>query len=297
MNNDKDKIKKHGTLVITELSNLGIAMVADSAITIDGRPFVGYQKLFPVRQINAGISIWGNQDIRGTDADIFIRGFIKNEVPNGMSLREMADKLTKKLNNTFGDRLKRKNLEDKSKGLYGSCRMGLHIAGFDIKDGIRGPSLCAINNGDYKVGFYDGDMKEVSIDSTEDHIETNPPLREFRIDGDPNLQPKTYEMREFRRRKNGDFAIEDYLYQDFIHVFKSMQQYNFIFPHPSSLEIQGEYLRFWANLVKEIYRLSNKNETNLMGGRPPFMIDYMHIGGPVSVLTISETGINSFYTI
>ncbi len=276
-NMEKDKkIYKHGTLVITKLTRFGVTMVADSAITYDGRrSFVGYQKLFPVPQINAGISIWGNLDIKGTDADEWIKYFIKNYVTEDIELSELAEKLRKKLNETFGNSLIEEN-----------NRMGLHVAGFDRN---RGPTLYAINNGDYKMMMSERGSIEVSVDSTEEHIIENPPLRRFEID------TVYLDEKEQDGRKNGDFGIYDFLAEKLDSIFVELKQYNFFVPYPINLEMLGEYLRFMISSTKEIYRLSSENRRTY-GSVPP-TIDYMHIGGPVTVLTISEKGINSFYTI
>jgi len=46
------------TLVLTEVSSFGVAMAADSAVTFDSeRVYVGAQKLLPVSQLDAGLSI------------------------------------------------------------------------------------------------------------------------------------------------------------------------------------------------------------------------------------------------
>ena len=53
------------TLVITELSNVGIAMAADSAITITKKGRIigiapkGWKKLLRVPKIKAAVSYWG----------------------------------------------------------------------------------------------------------------------------------------------------------------------------------------------------------------------------------------------
>lgn len=275
MGKDK-KIYKHGTLVITKLSKFGVAMVADSAITYDGRrSFVGYQKLFPVPQINAGISIWGNLDINGTDADEWIKYFINKDVTKDIELSELAEKLREKLDETFGDNLIEEN-----------NRMGLHVAGFDRN---RGPTLYTINNGDYKIMMSERGSIEVSVDSTEENIIENPPLRRFEID------TVYLDEKEQTGRKNGDFGAYDFLAEKFKTIFVELQQYNLSVPYPNNLEMTGEYLRFMINSTKEIYRLSSENR-RVYGSVPP-TIDYMHIGGPVTVLTISKKGINSFYTI
>nr|WAH99905.1 MAG: hypothetical protein OI716_00660 [Candidatus Methanoperedens sp.]WAI00059.1 MAG: hypothetical protein OI720_00505 [Candidatus Methanoperedens sp.] len=267
------------TLVITELSILGVAMVADTAVTIEDRPYIGFQKLFKVPLINAGLSIWGDDlaDIRpDVDADIWLQDFIDNHVTKDMSLWNMAEKLAKKLNDTIGKRFIKENK-----------RMGIHVAGFDIKNGLRGPALYHVHNGHYQVGYGNGEIITIPNES--------PPIREFRAHDDCN--PKIYNKGEYTKRRNGDFAVYAYLNVDFKTIFENLQkETNFIFPYPSTLEIRGEYLRFWVNTVKDIFRLSNLGIYRL-SRRPPPMIDYTHIGGPVTVLTISEQGIKDYYTI
>ncbi len=314
---------KHGSLIISELSVLGVAMVADTVVTVEDNQHIGYyagfQKLFPIRLIDAGISIWGNLNFGDVDAEVWLPDFINNQVTANMSLLDTANKLEKSLNDLF----KRKLIDE-------HIRMGIHIAGFDKNNGIRGPALYHINNGDYKVGFTAEGIKEVSI---EDPNIENPPLREFRIDSE--LQPKIYEVGEFRRRRNGDIGVFTYLFDqirpllenrnrnidefihmfdnirplldsrnrdidEFIHMFdnirpilENLQQEGLHFPFPKDLETRGEYLRFWINTVKEVYRLSNFRDQP----RKPPVIDHVHIGGPVTVLTISESGIRDFYML
>ncbi len=286
---NKNKIRKHGTIVISDISNLGVAMVADTAITIDDRSFVGFQKLFKVPQINAGISIWGNLNIRGTDADEWIRHFINNYIPEDMNLSDMANRLKEKLNDTFRDRLINENRKMEEMGIHGACRMGMHVAGFENDI----PRLFHINNGDYKVAFTERGIIEVSINSTEEHIVENPPLREFSIDA---VTPRIYEEGQYDRRLNGDIGIFRYLYDELKPIFKGLEEFNCVIPYPPTLEMRGEYLRFLVNTFKELYMLSSEN-INRNSDRPPPMANYMHIGGPVTVLTISKSGINSFYEI
>jgi hypothetical protein len=91
------------TLVLTEVSNFGVAMAADSAITFpEDRVYVGAQKLLPVYQINAGLSIWGRGDVNNVDADVWVQNFINSDVRSGMGLWDMSVKLAEKLNQKFG---------------------------------------------------------------------------------------------------------------------------------------------------------------------------------------------------
>jgi hypothetical protein len=85
------------TLVMTEVSSYGVAMAADSAVTFpNGRVYVGAQKLLPVPQINAGLSLWGRGSVNGEDADTWLQNFIQHDVQSEMSLLNMAETLVEK---------------------------------------------------------------------------------------------------------------------------------------------------------------------------------------------------------
>jgi hypothetical protein len=245
-------------------------MAADSAVTFPGgRVYVGVQKLLPVYQINAGLSLWGRGDVNDIDADAWVQRFINNDVSSQMNLWEMANKLAMKLNEAFGGVI--------------SQRMGIHVGGFDEKDGIRGPAFYHIHNGHYRPGYRNGEYIEIPME--------DPPIREFRAHDD--RPPTIYEPNDFRLTRNGDFAVFAFLYDEITPLFKDiLKRTRLTFPYPSSLAARGEYLRFWINTIKEIYRLSNRRNRILP---QPATAGDASIGGPVTVLTISESGIESFY--
>jgi len=74
------------TLVLTELSLLGIAMAADSAVTtpsltpnrqrIFPRVLIGVTKLFPIHKLQAGVCAWGLGQISAIDTDVWLKNFI-----------------------------------------------------------------------------------------------------------------------------------------------------------------------------------------------------------------------------
>lgn len=260
------------TLVLTEVSNHGVAMAADSAVTFpDGRVYVGAQKLLPVSQINAGLSIWGRGDIKGIEADVWLQNFIQNEVQNGMNLWDMAETLVNRLNNEFGGPI--------------TERMGIHVGGFDKRSGIQGPAFYHIHNGHFHYEFGNGQIWEVS--------EEDPPIRELRVHDDH--PPAIYTGNDFPPpTRNGDFSIFGTLYDRLHPILNNIQSMTgFRFPYPSSLAARGEYLRFWIDIAREIYRLSNARLRILP---QPATAGDASIGGPITVLTISELGIESFYT-
>src|SRR3989304_2796668 len=98
------------TLILTELSKHGIAMVADSAVTFteqlpSGKPvnyvLNGAQKLQVVPYLTAGISVWGLGAIEGVSTDIWLHDFIERH-SDIHSLDEFANNLVAELRTTIG---------------------------------------------------------------------------------------------------------------------------------------------------------------------------------------------------
>lgn len=259
------------TLILTEISNFGIAMAADSAVTFSRRRvYVGAQKLLPVRTINAGVSIWGRGSIGNKPADEWMQNFINNEVDKQMKLWDMASLLADELNQAFCG-----VIDD---------RMGIHVAGFDEKNGIRGPAFYHVHNGHYHIEFVNGKIDIVP--------EEYPPIREFRAHEDH--PPKKLNENYFYIIRNGDFSIFSILFDKVSPLLSNLYSMaGLIFPYPENLSARGEYLRFWIKTISEIYRLSNARLRILP--QPEYSGD-ASIGGPVTVLTISDKGIESFYT-
>jgi len=260
------------TLVLTEVSTYGVSMAADSAVTFpNGRVYLGAQKLLPVPQIDAGLSIWGKGDVNGTDADVWLQRFVENEVPSGMSLWNMAELLANRLNKEFGGPI--------------TDRMGIHVGGFDEKNGIQGPAFYHIHNGHFTYQLGNGQIQLVPGE--------DPPIRELRAHDDH--PPAIYSGNNFPKpTRNGDFSIFSVLYDYLNPILNNIQDLTGLrFPHPPSLAGRGEYLRFWINITKDIYRLSNARRRILP---QEVTAGDASIGGPVTVLTISKAGIESFYT-
>ncbi|MBI5401430.1 hypothetical protein HZB05_01210 [Candidatus Wolfebacteria bacterium] len=196
---------------------------------------------------------------------------MENDIPNKMRLWDMANKLAEKLNKEFGGVI--------------SERLGIHVAGFDEKNGISGPAFYHVHNGHYHIEYRNGKIIEVP-----DEV---PAIREFRAHED--CPPAIYLGNDSPRlTRNGDFSIFAFLFKVIHPLFDNIQQMTGLsFPYPPSLATRGEYLRFWINLIVEIYRLSNARRRILP---QPATAGDASISGPVTVLTISNSGIESFYT-
>lgn len=216
------------------------------------------------------MAFWGEAKIQDEYADLWLNNFIQREITSRMSLWKVACRLAESLNLAFGGVIRN--------------RMGIHVAGFDEKDGVRGPAFYHVHNGHYVVVARNGHIVVVPRE--------DPPIREFRPHDDH--LPRVYQVGDFPPlTRNGDFAICSFLQEQLYPFMLDLQRTaGFIFPYPQTLAMRGEFLRFWIKTVEEIYRLSNQRVRNLP---EPATAGEAHIGGPISVLTISERGIEDFY--
>jgi len=133
------------TLIITELSKFGIAMVADSAVTCTERlpsgqsfPRVlnGALKLQLIPHFSAGVSVWGLGTLPTNSGqvatDIWLHDFIQQH-SSVASLNEFAHALTTELQEIAG------NIQEP---------LGLHLAGYVDLEGRKLPTFYHIRNND-----------------------------------------------------------------------------------------------------------------------------------------------------
>jgi hypothetical protein len=130
------------TLILTELSDTGIAMAADSAVSIlingriSTRDQKRWKKLLKVPRIEAAISYWGSV---GLITRVRFDEWLKSKIQNGNynDLRSFADYLAEEMNKSAGGR----PLKDKQPA-------GIHVAGFQQwPDGARRSTFYHIHNG------------------------------------------------------------------------------------------------------------------------------------------------------
>jgi len=135
------------TLVITELSSLGIAMAADTAITIPINPpngqtyyrvLRGGVKLLPVPTLCAGISYWGLANLAGIPTDDWLREFLTRNQGNINSLAGLANQLQIELRQC----IRAVNLQRFPNGSF-----GVHLAGFVNSASGPLPAFYHIHNG------------------------------------------------------------------------------------------------------------------------------------------------------
>jgi hypothetical protein len=248
------------TLILTELSRLGIAMATDSAVTISD-PSTGAvwavpsaaNKLYLVPQLNAGVSCWGLGAIAGIRTDEWISTFI-NSHSTESTLTAFAQALAEQLNRTVGP------------NADGKPRAGFHVAGY-LDDGKgRAPSLYHVHDGPSDV------LRGIGLVVDPHRFNANQ-------DVPPERTRRAIDRGEGVLVRNGDYQFYAQLFEHLEEFFRRVRQQLGIFiPRPGDLRDRIEYLVFQIRTVSELYR-----QSNLVPG----------IGGAIPFLGITPDGVHS----
>jgi len=256
------------TLILTELSQLGIAMAADSAVTmlsltLNGkkilRPLTGIRKLLPIHKLEAGVSVWGLGKIDTIDTDVWLYNFITSNERKYSTLKDFVFLLQDEL---------RKHIPDIDPDSYGT--IGFHVAGFVEWKGRKLPTLYHVHNGRSQVLEDRGQASQI-----------DPRRVNANQDMPPEECEKLFDQGMAYITRNGDYEMYAALSEIVENFFSELGEKGFRVPYPPSLKARADYLRFWIKTMSEIYSLSNK----IPG-----------IGGPVASLIISERGIEGYET-
>jgi hypothetical protein len=238
------------TLVITELSEFGIVMVADSAVTCEEktpagdtirRVLNGANKLQPISYLRAGISMWGLGSIKTSagpvSTDVWIADFIQRRT-HVKSIDEFAKQLAQELQRVVS------NVK---------IPMGFHLAGYVEKQGTTLPTFYHVRNVDGTYLNYD----------YHDFI----PGQDF--------PPREIKKGEVYQTRNGDYGPYAALAAGVNLVLPGIRESIGIrIPHPS---LQGRiaYLAAWLKFVSDLYASSGMLRT---------------IGGSIASLAITADG-------
>lgn len=261
------------TLILTEISKVGVIMAADSVITYEfdkktGRPIeksdrnekgqTNWQKLLKVPSIRGGISYWGtigaitrNLPLRGKD-DLRFDHWLKNLIDKGnyTDLSAFADYLADELNAACS-----------GKTLKNDEKAGIHVAGYyKWSDGIRRPTFFHVHNGhlaDPRKPF-------------EKH-------QDFPFEGKPiEFNIAFLENGNSWVTRNGDFTTYAVIWKQMELAFINLNQLGITIPkYPSRLSSRRSYLHMAIEVMMRIYQCSSKGRT---------------IGGVVSSLAIGADG-------
>jgi hypothetical protein len=220
------------TLVITELSEFGIAMVADSAVTCEEktpagdtirRVLNGANKLQPISYLGAGISMWGLGSIKTSvgpvSTDVWIADFIQRQI-HVKSIDEFAKQLAQELQRVVS------NVK---------IPMGFHLAGYVEKQGTTLPTFYHVRNVEGTYLNYD----------YHDFIPGQDfPPREMKKGGEPY------------RTRNGDYAPYAILAWGMENMLPTIRKSVGISIPYASIQGRIAYLTAWLRFVSDLYASS-----------------------------------------
>ena len=238
------------TLVITELSKYGIAMVADSAVTevlklpsgrTIARVLTGVRKLQVIPYLGAGISVWGLGSIllenTQVPTDLWLNDFIERHSGTG-SIDEFAKRLTEELRSAVGMK---------------TDALGFHLAGYVEVNSKRLPTF-------YHVRNVEGDF--VSSYSFHEFVPGH------------DMPPREFDD-EILTTRNGDYGPYALLVKAVENALPAIKTVKGLtIPH-SSLQGRVAYLAAWVRFVSDLYASSGVPRT---------------IGGDVAALGITPDG-------
>jgi len=213
------------TLVLTELSSFGIAMATDSAVTITDTE-TGHvhvepnkaKKLQVIHQLKAGFSCWGLGTINGKPTDVWMKDFIESN-ESITELKDFAFELETQLNIQV------------PQNVSGQPRLGFHLAGFEILDGIPTPSFYHIQDG-------------LSTTLNDRGIEVDP----YRFNANHDITPEIFREQidkvKYFITRNGDYQLYAKIFLLLEKFFYQLQNIGIVIPNPQNLKDRSEYLVF-----------------------------------------------------
>ena len=263
------------TLVITELSEAGIVMVSDSAISDDDNGTLrvrqtGWRKTLPVPLISAGISYWGYVGKVTTMAfDQWLRRVIERE--EYRDLESFADQLVDAL-----------NVACHGRALPDGCAVGIHLAGYgEWPDGARRPMFFHVHNGHGALRLIPKNNSEPEGELIRDPSWA-PRTRFAKHQDFPSLSKSAEQNLSLLRTgyitRNGDYLFYAVVGGELHAAFQLMNRVSgFSIPRdPESLHSRQGFLRNILEFMIQLYRCSNQPRI---------------VGPPVSSLMIGPDGI------
>lgn len=264
-----DRVYKNTmTLIITELSNAGIVMAADSAITqvnsktgqilnVDKK---GWAKIVRVPSITAALSYWGMIGaVTQKQFDLWLKEKIDNSVQYE-DLESFVNYLTDELNIACHGRIL-----DES--------VGIHVSGYAAwSDGIVRPTFFHIHNGHGYIGTIpqvntNGDIialhnrwTRISKTIFEKHLDFPNPVRPLT----DNLQF----LNQGYHTRNGDFYNYLVIWEKLEEAFQHINLIpNFSVPaDTNNLGSRKDYFQMLVETVIRIYECSNHKQKPSIGG-------------------------------
>ncbi len=257
------------TLVITEVSKVGIAMAADSAITYgfdtQGRPIEKQQKqwekLIRVPAIKAAVSYWGVIGKVHRQFNLWLKRVVDDGWQSGSygDLGSFADYLADAMNKACG-----------GKPLSGDQYVGIHVAGYSKwPDGERRPVFYHVHNGHLRVEIH---AEHANVQGREIINAVHPklvadPRKLFEKHQDFPRESETLEAN--LKSLEGGYITRNGHYFIYVVLARQIQQAldfvnlipNVSIPrNPSSLGSRKGYIHLMLETMVRIYACSNMGE-------------------------------------
>jgi len=253
------------TLILTELSDAGIAMAADSAITrLSGGRIIevdqqGWRKLLRVPRINAGVSYWGSIGlVTQVQFDNWLQTVIDTE--NYDNLETFAQRVANALNSAC-----------RNQPLPNGSDMGIHVAGYSQwADGVRRPVFYHVHNGHGMFKINETKDERGFITSVVPEWQSEPrKLFEVYKDfpfADKSLEENLSILHNGYITRNGAFFIYAVLWeymQHALHYINLIQ--NVSLPRDmTDLSSRKGFLHTMLEMIIRFYRCSN--QSRIIGG-------------------------------
>ncbi len=240
------------TLIITELSHFGIAMAADSALTVEEegasglkfkRTLQGADKLLFIPHLQAGISWWGLGSLPGAATDIHTDAWLADFIhahTNIDSMDDFAETLAHALQQAVQDIRK---------------PLGFHLAGYVDHSGQKLPTFYHIRNVEGRWPKYDF-LEQGFISAHE-------------------IPPTELGPGQVRGRRNGDYGVYAILSQAVEKELPAIKSWTGLTVPHQSLDGRLSYIVAWVKFVSDLYGSAMSLRT---------------IGGPVHSLAITPEG-------
>ena len=268
------------TLIITELSRLGIIMVGETAQTVTSmapnhtvqdRSFFGLVKVIPVPKLQAGLSYWGWAKVPPDDQehetwlDWWLQDLIQRRATEYDTIEDLANLLETQLRLVI-PRMTEPELTECPDG-----NIGVHLAGFIETDGNRLPCFWHIHN---------GRSQRLPDKQLDPHI----------INANYDIPSQRYDTGTAITR-NGDIEAYIRFFDGHLqeYITEVQQEMGIIIPYPTL----GSRAEFWSAQIKFISALY---EASGYIGREGLSRMIKGIGDQVTTLTINESGIASYFT-
>lgn len=272
------------TLLLTEVSRNGIAMVADSAVTdpVTGHVRTDGTKVFAVPHLNAAVGMWGSL---GIDPEGWMKGLLQRSQSDCTTVEELAHKIEIELS----VKIPGMRPYASPSGPVGS--VGIHLAGYDKS---QFPTMWHIHNG---VSETRSKMEQWGYVSTTpfdpNRVNANNDLPRQYVEDSWTKAPPGVNVAYYLTR-NGDYLLLAW-FQSLVDPLLRMMdpirggaglptgKGSIIFPAGSTPMDRAKFLAWQIEAISSLYGYSNV--TTVLGIEAP------HIGGELKGIAFGPSDV------